>query len=416
MNRQSAPEIKAIDSLKTGFPEKDKNLYILNSEEGVFKLEIIFPHAGYGITPNKYHGIYGMDLLLSGTKAKTASEIADEIDTLGGFIFKGCDYYSSSITIFGMNENILKLLEIIKDSLTNCLYDSKELDIYKSRKISELNINLNKTSYLANRSINQLILGTEHPYSSSSSEDTINSVTQEDLLTFRKDLLTEPFFIFTGSENTQIKNILELSGFDIKEAAVSKVENVFTLPETNTEDYILKKGSTQNSIRIGKILPSRTHKDYFTLSLLNLILGGYFGSRLMKNIREEKGLTYGIHSSMTPFKNFTVFKISSECNSLLTNQVREEIIKEIRQLQVQPVEAEELIIAKNYLLGALSRNFDGAFNISERLKSFLDLESEKDFYQNYFKAINQLTASELQECANNYFDINTLKYCVSGEV
>ncbi len=415
MNRQSAPEIKPIDSLKTGFPERNKNLYRIFSDEGVFKLEIVFPKAGYSFLDNKFHSLYGMDLLLSGTASKTAADIADEIDQLGGYVFKASDYYSSSITIFGMNENIQKLLEIVHDAYSNCMYDRKELDIYKSRKISELNINLNKTSYLANRSIHKLILGEAHPYSMSSSSESINAVQQDDLLAFKENL-KDAYFIFTGSEQTQIENLLKLTGFNVQDTVMTLPSDESAPSLSINEELISKSGSTQNSIRFGKILPSRSDSDYFTLSILNLVLGGYFGSRLMKNIREEKGLTYGIHSSLTPFKGFSLFKISSECNSLLTSQVKEEIIREIRQLQVQPVEKEELTVARNYLLGALSRNFDGAFNISERLKSFIDLDTDKDYYNHYFKAINSITPQQIQECANNYLDINTLKYCVSGEV
>ena len=136
----------------------------------------------------------------------------------------------------------------------------------------------------------------------------------------------------------------------------------------------------------------------------------------MANIREEKGLTYGIHSSITPFKTYSVFKISSECNNTLTETVKLEIEKEIQVLQNELISEEELRTAKNYLLGSLMRNFDGAFNISERYKSFLELESESDFYDRYISAVNTITAEDLKECANNYFTINSFKYCVACEI
>jgi zinc protease len=415
MNRQIAPEIHAIKQLKTGFPVQDKNIFKLISEEGVFKLEIIYPNSGYGLIDNRLHGIYGMDLILSGTKEKDSEQISSEIDKLGGYVFKSSDYYTSSITIFGMNENILQLIGIVKDAMINCIYDEHELSIYKTRKISELNINQNKTNYLANKGINELLTGADHPYSKTSTEEMIHEVNQEDLVIFNKSLQS-PYFIFTGSENTHIENILSISGYHIQDMVLNGLPGLAPNLQTSQEELLLKKGSTQNSIRMGKVLPSREHKDYFTLSLFNLILGGYFGSRLMKNIREEKGLTYGIHSSLTPFKTFTLFKISSECNSQLTETVREEIIKEINILKNELMGIEELTVAKNYLLGALSRNFDGTFNISERLKSFIDLETQPDFYTDYFNSIHNITPLEIQACANNYFEINSLKYCVAGEV
>jgi predicted Zn-dependent peptidase len=163
------------------------------------------------------------------------------------------------------------------------------------------------------------------------------------------------------------------------------------------------------------MMPSRIHEDYFKISLTNLILGGYFGSRLMKNIREEKGLTYGIHSSITPFRTYSLFKISSECNAQLTNEVKNEIEIEIKNLQTVLVSKEELQTAKNYLIGSLLRNFDGPFNIADRFKSNLDLKGREGFYKDYFKAIHQTSSEDILACANNYFDFNSLKYCISGE-
>lgn len=415
MNRQIVPEIKPISSIRTGFPERDRNIFRLDSEEGVFKLEIVFPGAGYGTIGNKFHGLYATELLLSGTASKSAHRIAEEIDALGGFVFKSCDYYSSSITIFGINENFPKLLHIVKDAVDNCVFSQSELDVYKSRKLSELRINLGKTNYLANRSINCLVMGSSHPYSKYSTEVAINEVDPEVLIAYKQDCLKIPYFIFTGAESTPLAEILINSGFG--QVPYNSIEaGDVSIDDAGGEERIVKAGSTQNSIRMGKMLPSRKDNDYFTISLFNLILGGFFGSRLMKNIREEKGLTYGIHSSITPFKDYSLFKISSECNSKLSLQVKEEIINEVTRLQSHLIEKEELTVAKNYLLGALARSFDGAFNISERLKAHLDLHADSDYYSRYFEAINNISPEQLLACANNYFSVSSLKYCVAGEV
>lgn len=415
MNRSQAPEIQTIKSIHTNFPLAEENIYQIFSEEGVFKLEIIFPNSGYGLSGNKYCSIYAMDLILSGTKELTAHHIADKIDELGGFVFKSNDYYNSSITVYGINENLEKILLIVKNAMDNCIYENNELNIYKSKKISELHFNLSKTNFLANRRINQILFGLSHPYALASSEETIHAINSEMLNEFKDEFLVSPYFIFTGSKETPIKSIINSVGFKHKKTQYINVLEEFPVEE-ELESIVIREGSTQNSIRIGKILPSRDHKDFFSMSLFNLVLGGFFGSRLMKNIREEKGLTYGIHSSITPFKSYCVFKISSECNKTLSSEVKQEIEKEIVKLQTELIGDEELEIAKNYLQGALLRNFDGAFNISERFKSFLELDTKDEYYQEYFDAISNMTAKDIMASANNYFQLNTLKYCISGEV
>ncbi len=416
MNRQLAPEIHSIQHIHTGFNAPDGNIFRIDSEEGVFKLEIIFPGAGFGLVSDKFASLYGMDLLMSGTKDQTALEISESIDALGAYVFKGCDYYTSFITVYGLNSDIKNILNIVKKSTENCIYPLHEVNVFKNRKISELNINLNKTNFLANRSINQQILGENHPFSTISDEQLILSIDQEKLQTFKTTYLKDPYYIYTGPSSTNIKEILSEVGYNLSNIPILS-KGSESLPQEGLSEVLIRKtGSTQNSIRLGKILPGRTEKDYFKISLFNLVLGGYFGSRLMKNIREEKGLTYGIHSSITPFKTYSVFKISSECNNSLTETVKLEIEKEIQVLQNELISEEELRTAKNYLLGSLMRNFDGAFNISERYKSFLELESESDFYDRYISAVNTITAEDLKECANNYFTINSFKYCVAGEI
>ncbi|MFM6983509.1 MAG: M16 family metallopeptidase [Chitinophagaceae bacterium] len=416
INRQLAPDIHSIKKINTGFKPADGNIFRIDSEEGVFKLEIIYPGAGFGMVDDKFSALYGMDLLMSGTRDKNAAQISEEIDSLGSYVFKGCDYYTSFLTVYGLNSDIENILNIVNKSASNCIYPLHEVEVFKNRKISELNINLNKTSFLANRSINQQILGKNHPFSTISDETLLQSVSQDKLLKFKNSYLKDPYFIFTGPSSTDIKEILIKIGYKISANPTLSIGSEIMPSDGESEIKIIKSGSTQNSIRLGKILPGRTEKDYFKISLFNLVLGGYFGSRLMKNIREEKGLTYGIHSSITPFKQYSVFKISSECNNALTETVRIEIEKEIQNLQNELISDDELRTAKNYLLGSLMRNFDGAFNISERYKSFLELESSQDFYDRYINAVNTITAQEIKECANNYFSPNTFKYCVAGEV
>lgn len=416
MNRSTAPAIHTISKIHTGFTKPEGNIYKIASEEGVFKLEIIYANAGFGLVNDKFAALFGMDLLLNGTKKQSATEISESLDALGAYVFKGCDYYNSFVTVYGLTEDIENILNIVSKAIEECSYPKLELDIYKSRKISELNINLNKTSFLANRSINVQIFGENHPFSTISDEALINSYDSEKLLNFKASYLNNPYFIFTGSSGHNIKETLIKTGFQYSDKLPIGQQQEPLPGNGSATELIKKSGSTQNSIRLGKILPGRLEKDYFKIALFNLVLGGYFGSRLMKNIREEKGLTYGIHSSITPFKTYSIFKISSECNNNLTDTVKKEIDKEIIKLQEEIIPSEELETAKNYLLGSLLRNFDGAFNISERYKSFLELESPSDFYDKYILAINMITAEDLKACANNYFDIKTFKYCVAGEL
>ena len=414
MNRSLAPQIEDIQHIHTGFPESNNNLFCIDSQEGVFKLDIIYPNAGYAHLGNKFIGIMAMDLLLSGTEKENAQKISESLDVLGAYVYKSCDYYASSLSLYGLTENFEAILNIVKNCLEQCVFPEEEVSIYKHKRKSEHNINLEKTSYLANRQMNWMLFGSQHPYGQAYDSALYDQIQASDLKEFIQTRLKEGIFIFTGPKEFDIETALKQNAFETTYNRSEKSTEKQAEPSKHNE-WILKKGSSQNSLRFGKQLPARDHKDYFALSLFNLILGGFFGSRLMKNIREDKGLTYGIHSSITPFKTFSVFKISSECNNTLTEVVKTEIFNEIRVLQNELIELEELNTAKNYLKGALLRNFDGAFNVADRFKSSIESGADAKYYEQLFSSMDAIGPETLKTIANNYFQTESLMYCVAGE-
>jgi len=413
INRAVAPNISVISEIKTYFPESDNNLFKIHSEEGVFKLDIIYPDAGQVNGRNKFAIAMAINLLLAGDSNKKADEIAENIDALGGFVFKSSDFYNASITIYGLNEYINETVQIVKNAIDTANYPQYEIDIYKRNRLSELEINKQKTSYLAGKGIHKILLGAEHDISFETTEDIIHLTKREDLIEFKTKHLNSPYFIFTGAAVTPIEEILSQNNFKI---TTHRYQPHIDMPINNSgeKNLFISKSATQNSIRYGAVWPKRGHQDYFKLSLLNLILGGYFGSRLMKNIREDKGLTYGIQSSLTPYNDFSLFKISCEYNSNFTKELQFELDLEINRLKTELVDHLELITAKNYLLGAMLRSFDGAFPVSEKFKQFQDSNLQKDYYQSYFQAINETSSEDIKEVANNYLKENTLTYCIAG--
>ena len=148
--------------------------------------------------------------------------------------------------------------------------------------------------------------------------------------------------------------------------------------------------------------------------VLNTVLGGYFGSRLMTNIREEKGLTYGIYSQMQSFQLEGLFMIRADINKELVQQAVNEIYKEIEYLQKKSVAQEELELVKNYLYGSLLRNFDGVFSQIDRIIRTSDYNLPKNYWTQYLETIRNMNSHTLQELACKYLDINTMTEVVSG--
>ena len=159
---------------------------------------------------------------------------------------------------------------------------------------------------------------------------------------------------------------------------------------------------------------TRKHPDYFPMLLLNEILGGYFGSRLMKNIREEKGLTYGISSNLALFSQAGYFVIGTDVKREFTQQTIDEIHKEIKILQTELVDESELETVKNYMVGSFAGSLNTPFDIADRYKVIFSEKLPLDFYQNYIPNIQQISAIQLLEIANKYLGLETLTEIVVG--
>jgi predicted Zn-dependent peptidase len=178
--------------------------------------------------------------------------------------------------------------------------------------------------------------------------------------------------------------------------------------------YLEKENSVQSAIRIGKKLFNRNNPDFREMQLLNLILGGYFGSRLMKNIREEKGLTYGIYSAIESYPNDACWYIDTEINNDLCELGVEEIYKEVKLIRTVKICEDELRTAKNYLLGSFLRSIDGPFSLADRFKILKDYNLNYSYFYEYIEIIKKSTADNLIILANKYLNEETFTKVIVG--
>jgi predicted Zn-dependent peptidase len=178
-----------------------------------------------------------------------------------------------------------------------------------------------------------------------------------------------------------------------------------------------KEGAIQSGIRVGKLLNvAYGSDDYFKLKVLNTAFGGYFGSRLMSNIREDKGYTYGIGSNISFMKNACAFSIATEVGADVTKQTLEEVYKELNRLSDELIPAEELNVVKNYLLGSILKASDGAFSLAQQFKGVNFLGEDLTFFQKFIKVIDGVTPKDLQITAQKYLDSNSLLETVAGKM
>ncbi|MCF8335900.1 MAG: insulinase family protein, partial [Bacteroidales bacterium] len=171
----------------------------------------------------------------------------------------------------------------------------------------------------------------------------------------------------------------------------------------------------QSALRIGIIIFGKHHPDFPGLKVVNNILGGYFGSRLMKKIREEKGYTYGIHSLLVPMVNEGYFVIASEVGTDVCRDAIAAIYEEVKKIRNEKVGQEELNMVKNYMLGQFLRAFDGPLPTSATYLSLMELRLKEDYYQKMVDTINRITAEDIRELANKYLNEEDMIRSIAGK-
>ncbi len=387
--------------------------YILNSPNagGAVKLDLVFG-AGAGCSAQKGIASAANSLFSEGTKDKPAQEIHEAFDFYGAYLERECSADDARTSLYSLQKFLPHTLNLLVDVFNNATFPQQELELYTSRHKQKLAVNSQKNSFLAKRLFAQKIWGLEHPYGRHMLAEDFDSLTQSAVSTFffQKYSPENCYLIVSGSLGLNDISILNQSLGSKKWATAHATPPANSLSwKSSTEKGLFveqKKESVQAALLMGGQTIGRNDPDYFGLQVLNTLLGGYFGSRLMKKIREEKGYTYGIGSSILVQKNGAVFCIQTEVAVDKWELVLQDIRAEVVTLQRNMVDSAELALVKNYMIGSLQRSFDGVFAKADRLKTLIDNNLDLDYFVKYSNSINKLQANDLQQLAIKYLDID----------
>ncbi|MCO6499019.1 MAG: insulinase family protein [Vicingus serpentipes] len=424
LDRKKAPEFHQVNNIKFLKPKSislknDIPLHTLSGgTQKIVKIDFIF-NAGlwYQNQPLIAHATNA--LIKEGSKNYTAYEIADGIDQYGAFLQSDVSFDQASVTLYTLNKHLKKVLPFFKEVICSPLFSEKEFNIYKNNALEKFKVNLEKVSFVARSSFMNAIFGENNPYGRSPQISDYENLSLKEIQQFHANFynLSNCEIVISGNVTPAIITTID-DFFGQENLGKNNTSNPNNISQStnNNKIWIEKKGALQSAIRIGRQLPNKLHEDYFGLQIFNTILGGYFGSRLMKNIREDKGFTYGIGSGITSLQNGGYFFISTEVGSDVTNQALTEIYKEIELLQKEEVSLDELNLVKNYLLGQILKSCDGPFNMASLFEGVHFYGLNYDFYNNYIQAIKEITPKTLLALGVKYFNKSDLTEVVVGKV
>lgn len=379
-------------------------VYTINAgAEDVLQLECVF-YAGNWMEEQPLVAATANYLLKSGTTKHNAFRLNEYIDYYGAFLSRACYNETATLTLSTLTKHLPQLLPVVKDILTDAQMPDTELDLYKQTMKQRLQVNLKKSDFVAGRLIDTYLFGEEHPYGRFTREESFDQLDRDTLLQFYKKYYQQGKLILfvAGRLPNNLEQLLNDCFGDLQVQPVT-VSPIAIQPATEKKYRINNDASSvQGSVRLARPFPNRKDPDFTPAQVLNTVFGGFFGSRLMSNIREEKGYTYGIGSYLMNHLQQNAWMISTEAGKDVCEATITEVYKEMQLLREELVDDEELLLVKNYLLGSILGDLDGPFQIIGRWKNVVLHGLEHDYFQKSIQTIKNITPEQLRELANKY--------------
>ncbi len=413
MNRIEAPRIKdAVEfnlhlkpyehfTLDNGVP-----VYTIDAgAQEVLQVEMVF-YAGNWFEKQKSVASATNYLLKNGTSNKTAFQLNEEFEYYGAYCNRACYNETAVVSISTLTKQLPALLPVIKEMITDSVFNDEELDIYKQNTKQHLSVSLQKSDFVAARLSDAYLYGEDHPYGSYTNPEDIDALNSSMLRDFFKQYYVngQCVIFVSGKLPVDIQEQLNKNFGDLSLKIFNNQLSTIKQSPAAEKKYRIQNDpdGVQGSIRIARPFPNRHHPDFMKVMVLNTLFGGFFGSRLMSNIREDKGYTYGIHSYVQNHIHESAWLISTEAGKDVCEATIEEVYKEMKLLREGLIDDDELLLVRNYLIGTILGDLDGPFHIMGRWKNLILNNLTDDYFYRSIETIKTISAEELRELAKKY--------------
>ena len=343
-------------------------------------------------------------MLKNGTSQKSAFQVNEHFEYYGAYLNRAAYNETSTISLHTLTKHLNELLPVVREMITDSIFPEEELIIYKKIMQQRLSVNLMKCDFVGHRLIDAYLYGEQHPYGKFSRFEDYEALTREQLVEFyKKYYLQGKLIIFTaGKLPANMEELLNKNFGDLSNNG-AEVKNYSAKPAEEKKQRIINDpNGVQGAIRIARPFPNRHHPDFLKVQVLNSLLGGFFGSRLMSNIREDKGYTYGIHSFIQNHIQQTAWMISTEAGRDVCEATIKEVYFEMKKLRDELVDEEELLLVRNYMMGGILGDLDGPFQIIARWKNIILNNLDEKYFYDSINTIKKVTAEELKQLAEKY--------------
>lgn len=420
LDRSVAPAAYPVDKVLFPTPSQYKLtngivVWVVSAgEQDVFKFEL---STKAGAIHSPLAGLAGMtaSLMKHGTSSSSAQAIHQAFDFFGAFWDIQASLDHGTFTVYGLSKHFTSLIPLVSEILQEATFPAEEVEKELEIERQKTKLNWDKTSYAAGQKFRSNLFPND-PYGRFTVAEDFEALDQQTLVNQYKMTWAsqKPVIFLSGKISDQQIAYLDQTLGQIQFSSPSLIIPSLTTAAKPSRIKEEKEGSVQSSIRFGLPAISRNHPDYFHFSVMNTVLGGYFGSRLQKNIREDKGFTYGISSSLAPYPRGGYWVVGTDVNGENVEATLAEIKKEIQMLQNDLVPHQELDIVKSYLMGSFTGELTQAFDIAEKVRVIQLDGLAPDFYDQFQDSIQNIQAQDIRDMAAKYLNLDLMHEVIVG--
>lgn len=421
--KNTVPEIITPSPGDTSFPEAARlsngvPVYLIgNGTVDLLRVEFVLP-AGQVMEDKHLEASTANAMLTEGTFCHDAAAINDLIDSTGAALTHAADKDTAGLVTVTLTRKLEEVMALAQEVLFSPSFPENEFRMLTDRRVQAFLTNRQKTSVIAREIFYEALCGSTSPYGRVTKEEDYRSLTTDDLRRFhgRHYRPDNMYITVAGREPEQALPVLE----KYFSAAGSAKWQKAPLPEPRFDaskpGFIFREvpNSVQSTVRMGWKGITRNHPEYLELQVATMILGGYFGSRLMRRIREEKGYTYGIHAVAGAFHGLGYITIMTDVANGYRDETLNEIRNEIDKLRNEEVSDDEMTLVRNHLMGEIARMFDGPFAVADSIRGILDYDTGADYYTRFAGTVKTVTPQRIREVFNTWFNPGEAYEIIAG--
>jgi predicted Zn-dependent peptidase len=422
VNRKQQPPLQPVGRINFPQPRVYQlrngiKVYEFNAgTQDVISVEMMFA-AGSWFQKKPFTAMATNLMLREGTRNFSAQKLSESLDYFGAHFENATERDNAYVTLYSLNKHLNNTLPLLSEIVKNPVFPEGEFSVLASKQLQMLEVNRQKVNFLARTHFNSILFGSDHPYGTFLEPYDIGKVKTPDLAAFHKTQYHSDncTIIVAGRIKPDLIHDLEVHfGGDDWSGQITNYTKHFPAGSDQKYHFHLKEGAMQSAIRMGGMMFSRSHPDFAGMKVLNAILGGYFGSRLMNNLREDKGYTYGIGSAVVPLRKGGYFVISGEVGASVTKKALSEIKFELNRLCNETVGESELSLVRSYLTGEMLRAVDGPFAQADLYRELIEDGLEISHFEELIDTIQHINAQQLQDLAIKYLNPENLFTLVVG--